>query len=419
MMKLTLKQVRSFLIFLGFGIVGLGIGYRLGLQNFQMRLSGLKPEISISRQLPAGKEKIDFKMFWEVWDRLASGYLGRKEIEQGKMVYGAISGMVSSLGDPYTVFLPPQDNKQSKEDLNGAFEGVGIQLGYKDDRLAVIAPLVGSPAERMGVKAGDIITKIVDEGKKLEKDTTGVSLPEAVTLIRGPKGTNVKLTFEREGVKEPIVIELPRETIVVKSVELKFVEKDGKKVAHLKLTRFGERTGNEWEETIKQITNYKIQNTNFSGVILDVRNNPGGFLSGSVFIASEFLSKGVVVQQDNGNGDGKETYSVNRQGSLLNVPLVILVNKGSASASEIVAGALQELKRGKLVGENTFGKGTIQEAQDLSGGAGLHITIARWLLPSGKSIDKEGVKPDYEVKMDEKDETKDPQLDKAIELLTK
>jgi carboxyl-terminal processing protease len=258
----------------------------------------------------------------------------------------------------------------------------------------------------------------VDEKKRIDRETTGISLPEAVSLIRGLGGTSVKLTFSREGVAEPFTLELRRETIVVKSVELKFIEKEGKRVAHLKLMRFGERTAREWEEAINQIKNERLKIENYRGIILDVRNNPGGFLDGSVFIVSEFLADGVVVQQDKG-ADGKEIYSVNRKGDLYEDPLVVLINEGSASASEIVAGALKERRKGvKLIGLKTFGKGTVQEAQDLSNGAGLHITVARWLLPSGKSIDKEGIKPDIEVKMDEKDETKDPQLDKAVEILT-
>jgi len=424
-MKLTLGQIRRVILLITFALFFIGLGYSLGQNDFEVRLVGLKPEVAINRRLPPSKAKVNFDLFWQVWDQLAANYLDRRNLDQAKMVYGAISGMVASLGDPYTVFLPPEENKQSKEDLSGSFEGVGIQLGYKNERLAVIAPLVGMPAEAAGVKAGDYITRIVDETQKIDRDTTSLSLPEAVTLIRGPKGSVVKLTFAREGMKEPFTLTLKRETIVVKSVELKFIDKDGKKVAQLKLTRFGERTAQEWEAAIQKIRSTKSEIRNFAGIILDVRNNPGGFLSGSVYIASEFLPSGIVVLQDKGT-DGRESFSVDRQGSLLNDPLVVLINQGSASASEIVAGVLQERKRAKVVGEKSFGKGTIQEAQDLGEGAGLHVTVARWLLPSGKSIDKEGVKPDVEVKKDENDlsadkagQTKDLQLDQAVQLLTK
>ena len=423
-MKLTLKQIRKVIIGLIFLVLAGGIGYRLGEQKTRLETISSFPLVRVERTLPADKEgKVDFSLFWEVWDKLEISYLERKNIDYKKMVYGAISGMVASLGDPYTVFLPPTENKEAKSDLRGDFEGVGIQIGYnKEQKLAVVAPLSGTPAEAAGLKAGDMILKIVDEVQKVDRDTTGISLPEAVKLIRGPKGSVVKLTIQREGIEKPFEVVLKRETIVVKSVEVKFDEKNGKKIAILKLSRFGERTDQEWEEAVESIKKQEAlagqaDINNFGGVILDLRNNPGGFLQGSVFIGSEFLAKGVIVQQDKGT-DGNETYEVNRSGKLLKEELVVLVNGGSASASEIVAGALQETKRARLVGEKTFGKGTVQEAEDLPGGAGLHVTVARWLLPSGRSIDKEGVKPDVEVKNDEKDLAKDAQLQKAIELLT-
>lgn len=421
-MKLTLKQIRKVIIGLILLVLVGGIGYKLGEQKARLETVSSFPLVRVERTLPAEKEgKVDFSLFWEVWDKLEISYLERKNIDYKKMVYGAISGMVASLGDPYTVFLPPTENNDAKSDLRGDFEGVGIQIDYnKDQKISVVAPLSGTPAEAAGLKAGDIILRIVDEEQKVDKDTTGISLPEAVKLIRGPKGSKVKLTIQREGIEKPFEVVLKRETIVVKSVEVKFDEKNGKKIAILKLSRFGERTDQEWEEAVDLISakcNPPAGGAKCAGVILDLRNNPGGFLQGSVFIGSEFLVKGVIVQQDKGT-DGKEIYEVNRSGKLLKEDLVVLVNGGSASASEIVAGALQETKRARLVGEKTFGKGTVQEAEDLPGGAGLHVTVARWLLPSGKSIDKEGVKPDVEVKNDEANLAEDLQLQKAIELLT-
>ena len=407
----------SFLVLAG------GAGYFLGQREISIQKTQSLPQISIRRVVPSDKQsKVDFNLFWQVWDELESKYLGRKDLNYGQMVNGAISGMVASLGDPYTVFLPPEENKETKDDLRGDFEGVGIQIAYnKEGRVSVVAPLSGTPADKAGLLAGDVIVKIVDDRKKIDKETIGMTLPEAVGLIRGPKGSVVKLTIKR-GETEPFEVDLKRETIVVKSVEVDFEEESGKRFAVLKLSRFGERTYQEWEEAVEAIAKEKTKG-NFAGIILDLRNNPGGYLQGSVFIGSEFLSKGVVVQQDKGV-NGKETYSVNRRGELLNDPLVVLINNGSASASEIVAGALQEAKRAKLVGEKTFGKGTIQEAEDLPGEAGLHITVARWLLPSGKSIDKEGVSPDFEVKIEEPKNAsseavlkEDLQLKKAIQVL--
>jgi carboxyl-terminal processing protease len=282
-------------------------------------------------------------------------------------------------------------------------------LGYKDETLAVIAPLNGTPAERAGVRAGDLILKIEDQ------DTLDISLPEAVDLIRGPKGSTVKLTLLHEGDQESYEAPIIRDTILVPSVELEMVEASGdKKLAHLKLMRFGERTSEEWHRAVGQLVR-ECRRPSDCGVILDLRNNPGGLLTGSVFIGSEFLKSGVVVIQESADGT-KEKYSVDRQGQLLDVPLVVLVNQGSASASEIVAGALQEKNRAEVVGEPTFGKGTIQEAQDFDGGAGLHVTVARWLLPSGQSVEEKGIAPDYLVEDDYETEIDEP-LEKAKELL--
>jgi carboxyl-terminal processing protease len=418
-MKLSLKKIRLIILVLALVISAGGSGYWLGQRKVQVGLRGYKPEIKIERQLPVGKENLDFSLFWEVWDKLEESYLNKGDIDYSKMIEGAISGMVASLGDPYTVFLPPEENQKSKDDLAGSFEGVGMQLGYKDSQVVVVAPIKGTPADEAGVKAGDIITHVKDEATGVDEEIDSKPLPEVVNMIRGDKGTPITITFIREGVKEPLEITITRGTILVPSVEVDFKEtKNAKTVAQLKLSRFGDRTDQEWQQAVNQIIQ-KEQDGQLAGVILDLRNNPGGYLQGAVYIASEFLNQGVVVQQEEATGDGKETFSVNRQGKLTDIPLIVLVNQGSASASEIVAGALLERGRAKLVGEKTFGKGTIQEAEDLSAGSGLHITIARWLLPSGKNIDKEGLTPDYEVAMDESDQSKDPQLDKALELVSK
>lgn len=388
-------------------------GFWLGTHQFKIKL-GRDSSIKIERKIPADKQNLDFSLFWEVWDRLEKNYIDKKALDRNQMVLGAIQGMVASLGDPYTAFLKPSENKELKEDLNGSFEGVGIQLGYKENQLAVIAPLTGTPAYKAGVKAGDLILKIDDQ------PTTGISADEAMRKIRGPKGTKVKLSLMHTDEKEPYEVEIVRDTIVVPSVEVEFVTTETQKrteaqkvIAHLKLMKFGDRTAEEWDKAVGEIANHK---PSVSGVILDLRNNPGGYLTGSVFIASEFVGSGVIVQQEHANGT-KETFSVNRPGRILNQPLVVLINEGSASASEIVAGALQDYKRAKIVGTKSFGKGTIQEAEDLPGGAGLHITTARWLLPQGGSIDKKGITPDNEVKDDPKTSEIDEQLQKAIEVL--
>lgn len=406
-LKLNLRSARLIIIVFLLVVVSGWTGFWLGTHQFQINF-GQKPSIKIDRKIPVDKQDIDFSLFWDVWDRLERNYLDKEDINPAQMVFGAIQGMVASLDDPYTVFLKPPENKEVKEDLNGAFEGIGIQLGYKDDQLAVIAPLKGTPADKAGVKAGDLILKIEEEA------TVGLSLDEAVERIRGPKGSKVKLTLLHSGEKDSYEVEIVRDTIIVLSVEVDFLSSNNQTIAHLKLMKFGDRTADEWEKAVNQILDHQPQ---VDGVILDLRNNPGGYLTGSVFIASEFLSSGIIVQQEQANGF-KETYSVDRQGQLLSQPLVILINEGSASASEIVAGSLRDYQRAEIVGTKSFGKGTIQEAEDLPGGAGLHITTARWLLPSGESVDEIGLKPDIEIKDNPETET-DEELDKAVETLLK
>jgi len=407
---------RSNLVIALFIILTFILGWQLGHKDYLVRWRNFTPNIKVENKQPPQNVTIDFKLFWDTWDLVSKNYWDKKAIDPNKMFYGAISGMVSAVGDPYTMFLPPQQQQATKEDLGGSFEGVGIELGFnKDKRLVVVAPLDGTPAKNAGIAPGDLIIKIND------KDTSNMNLLDAVNMIRGPKGTDVTLTIYREGETNTRDFKVTRDTIVVKSVQLSFKNTpSGKKIAVIKLTRFGERTNEEWNEAISRILLDAPD-----GIILDVRNNPGGFLDGAVFIASEFLADGDVVLQDNGQGQ-KYSYKVNRAGKLLKQSMVVLINKGSASASEIVAGALHDRKRAQLVGEKSFGKGTIQDSQDLPGGTGIHITIARWLTPSGHWVnDTNGLEPDVKIDspkpVDNKpvDATLDPQLEKALEILDK
>lgn len=405
-MKKVLKNIDVKILLIA--ILAFLLGWQLGHRDVQLKWVNHRPAVSVtSRDIPKDVN-VDFKLFWDTWDLLSKTYIDKSALDPKKLFYGAVSGMVAAVGDPYTVFLPPDQQKSSQEELNGQFEGVGIQLGFnKEKRLVVIAPLDGTPAKEAGIKPQDIIVKIED------KDTTGISLPEAVKLIRGQKGTQVNLTIFREGDSETKAYTLTRDNIIVKSVEVSFQNtKIGKSVAVIKLSRFGEKTNDEWNEAIS-----KISARNPSGIILDVRNNPGGFLEGAVFIASEFLEGGDVVLQENNQGQ-RASYKVNRAGKLTKIPLEVLINKGSASASEIVAGALQDRRRAILIGEKSFGKGTIQEAQDLAENTGIHITVAKWLTPDGRWVNTmQGLEPDVKIEMDKDDESKDLQLEKAIELL--
>lgn len=383
------------------------LGWQLGHKDVELKWVNYRPSVAVENKTPPQNINVDFALFWDTWDLLTRRYLDKTALDQQKLFYGAIQGMVAAVGDPYTVFLPPDDQKSSKEELGGSFEGVGIQLGFdKEKRLVVIAPLDGTPAEKAGIKAGDLIVKIGDTS------TLSINLPEAVNLIRGPKGTDVNLTILREGENEPREIKLTRDTIIVKSVILTMKQtQSGKEIGVIKLSRFGERTEEEWTEVVSELLSKAPQ-----GIVLDLRNNPGGFLDGAVFIGSEFLEGGDVVIQENNEG-AKFPYKVSREGKLLKLPMVVLINKGSASASEIVAGALQDRKRAKLIGEKSFGKGTIQEAEDLPGGVGIHITTARWLTPNGRWVNKtEGFEPDIAVEASG-DPLEDVQLDKALEQL--
>lgn len=393
-----------------FPILMFALGWQLGHWDLNVQWKSFKPQVKLSNlQPPADKQSIDFKLFWDVWDLVSKEYVDKKAVDPQKMYYGAIQGMVQALGDPYTVFLPPESQKSTKEELGGSFEGVGIQLGFnKEKRLVVIAPLKGTPAEKAGVLPGDLIIKIAD------KDTGGISLPEAVNLIRGPKGTKIALEIFHEGDSKTKTVSLERDTIIVKSVE--FMSKTtpaGKKVGYIKLSRFGERTDSEWNEAVSETLTQSSE-----AVVLDLRNNPGGFLDGAVFVGSEFIESGDVVLQENAKGE-KKGFKVSRAGKLIKLPLVVLINKGSASASEIVAGAIQDNKRGKLVGEQSFGKGTIQESQELPGGTGIHITTAKWLTPQGRWVHNTGLTPDIVIELDNVDPVTDEQLNRALENLDK
>ncbi len=401
---MKLKSVRNIVLILVLVLISGWVGYSIGTKNtIPMTTSG---------------GKADLTLFWTVWNEISQKYVDKSKVDSEKMVYGAISGMVAAVGDPYTVFLPPTENKESKEQLNGNFQGIGAQLGIKDKRIVVIAPLNDSPAEKAGIMPGDWILKV--NGKETMKWT----LPEAVSKIRGPKGSTVALNILHEGDNEPKDYKIMRDDIILNSVEWEVVSSTSsaapKKAIHLKLMRFGDQTQPQWDKAISQINGYLATNSaNTAGVILDVRNNPGGYLTGAVFTASEFLpNNSVVVKQSSYDGN-VQTYSVDRVGNMLSVPLVVLINKGSASASEILAGALQTAKRAKLVGEQSFGKGSVQQAEDLPNGAGLHVTTAKWLLSDGNWIQGKGLTPDLEALGASQEATQDGQLDAAIKLLNK
>ncbi len=426
MKTLPFSKIRSIILTIAVVILIGGIGYRLGEQRIFTKSATLQSAAVINTEAPSSVQ-VDFSLFWDVWQRLKLYYIDASSMDSQKMVWGAISGMVNSLDDPYTSFLNPKENTEFKEDIGGSFQGIGAQLGLKDNQIIIQAPLKGSPAEKAGLKAMDWILKVNDE------DTVGWTINQAVTKIRGKKGTTVTLTILHENAKVSEDISITRDEIVVPSVEhwmktpSEITEISGvvsptlrantSSIGYLYLSRFGDRTNEEWQTAVDDIVAKQVS-LGVKGLIFDLRNNPGGYLDGSVYIASEFLKSGVVVTQTNSDGT-KEVLSVNRKGKLYDIPLVVLINKGSASAAEIVAGALKDHKRATIVGVTSFGKGSVQTPQELSGGASVHITTGKWLLPNGDWIHKKGIIPDVEVKLDSPEATQDAQLLKAIEILLK
>ncbi|HWA51694.1 MAG TPA: S41 family peptidase [Patescibacteria group bacterium] len=386
----------------------LALGYGIGAKGFEVNyVKG--GNVTISRVTP--EPNVDFSLFWKVWDDINSTYYDKSKIIPSQMVYGAIQGMVNSLGDPYTMFLPPSENQVTNQDLQGNFSGVGIELGYKGQNLAVEAPLPGSPAEKAGVKPGDLIVGIKDAAKNVNiTNTQNITLGQAVEDIRGNTGTKVTLTLVRDGTSQPITVDIIRENINVPSVTLEYVG-DNKDIAHISILKFGADTYTEWQKEVADIQTHQ----NIKGVILDLRNNPGGYLQDAVDIAGEFLPEGstVVIQQD-GNGN-KEPLLTNREGAFVNTKTVVLINGGSASASEILSGALRDDRKIQLVGEKSFGKGTVQEPLDLDGGAGIHITVAKWLTPNGTWVHGVGLTPDVKVTQSATS-TSDDQLNAAVKL---
>ena len=410
------KRLRNILFLLAFAVFFTNFGYFLGNKNIALSLRNTAPFVNVVNRTSPVIYDVDFSLFWEVWGRLRQKYFDQSKLDYQQMVWGAISGMTASLDDPYTVFLPPKENSDSKESLAGEFEGIGAQLGMKEKRIVIIAPLSQTPADKAGLKPNDWIMKVDGE------ETVGWSVPQTVEKIRGPKGSTVVLTIlkagdvvklqestETNGAVNPFEITIIRDTISVPSVELSY--KDD--IAVLKINQFGDATTEEWQKAVSQI----VREGKIKRVVLDLRNNPGGYMQTAVFIAGEFLKSGIVVIQENYDGTREES-KVNREGYLLSAPMAVLINEGSASASEILAGALKVQGRARLIGEKTFGKGTIQEPEDLSGGAGLHITIAKWLLPDGSWINGTGITPDIEVS-DNLETENDEQLEVAVETVKK
>ena len=354
-------------------------------------------------EVPVGlSDDVRFSLFWDVWDLIKDEYVDQP-VSEKDLFYGAMKGLVWSLGDQHSVFFDPETAKAFADELSGTFEGIGAEISVKDDQLQVVAPLSGSPAEQAGLLSGDKILAI--DGT----DTAGMVVDEAVKLIRGQKGTSVTLTITRDGREDAKDYVITRDTITVDSVTYKLRD-DG--LAVVTISFFNEDTSRLFKDAAQ-----RAMAAGAKGIILDLRNDPGGYLTAAIEVATAWVGQDVVViekvkdQEQKINGRGVATF--------VDIPTVVLINGGSASASEIVSGALQDHGLATLVGEQSFGKGSVQDYRDLPDGSAVKLTIARWYTPLDRSIDKQGITPDVVVTMSEEDyqAERDPQMDKAVELL--
>ncbi len=391
--RFLLVTIAGLLVSIGFGLGALVTA--ASWQTPPSAWSGLLDRLGVNR--PA-----DWRTFERAWEAVHTSYR-QPDINDQDLIYGATRGLVDALGDPYSVFLDPKASEEFQQEIEGTFDGLGMEVGIKNDRLTVIAPLPDSPAERGGLRAGDVIVSI--DGK----DAQALGLTAAVQAIRGPRGSTVKLEIERQGQSRSFSLE--RDTIRVESVVSRTETSQGRTLGYLQISHFTSDTNRLFQRAARSLVNQNVQ-----GLILDLRNNPGGLLDQSLQVVSAFLSNQVIVQEVDRSGDVRERRS---EGSawLADLPLVVLVNQGSASAAEIVAGALQDHGRARLVGQPTFGKGTVQDFQVLPDGSSLKLTIAAWLTPKGRSIDEQGIAPDEVVTQPEETDV-DVQLDRAKDILT-
>lgn len=363
---------------------------------------------------PPPGTSVDFSEFWGLWNLLEQKYY-RQPLDQQKMLYGAMSGLASSLGDPYTIFFDPTSANTFNQTLSGQFDGIGAEVGEQNQEIVIIAPLKGLPADKAGIMAGDIILKI--DGK----DTSDMSVDQAVSLIRGPKGTKVTLTIGRwkkgtdangKPTSTPTTqdITITRDTIQVKSVNVTWKGN----IPVISISSFDQNTGALLQADVKDILA-----KNPKGIVLDLRGDPGGYLDQGIDVAAQWIGQGLVVSEVR-QGKVTESYNGPHAAAFAGIPTIVLVDGGSASAAEIVSGALQDDGLAKLVGTKTFGKGSVQEFENLPDGSAVKVTIAEWMTPKGRLIDKKGIEPDVhvDVSSDDLNANRDPQLDKAIQLLT-
>ncbi len=397
------KKIKLGLIAVSFVVIVFFGGYYFG----QKRQGNTSRPIAYSplEENEGSQSDLDFNLYWEVWDNVKANYVDKIKISDKELFYGSLRGIAESTGDPYTVFMDPSETKEFNDDLAGTFEGIGAEIGMRDDITTVVTPLDETPAKKAGLLPGDKIYAVNGE------PTIGLSVSEVVKKIRGPKDTKVKLTIIRDSGK-PFDLEITRGVIVVKSVKTE-MRSDG--VYVIRISNFNDDTYSLFLAAVDDVLMKKPK-----GIILDLRNNPGGYLDTSIRIASEWVEDGpVVIEQLNDNR--RNEYPAEGAARLKDYKTVVLVNGGSASASEILAGALRDYKKATLIGETTFGKGSVQALRDLSDGSTLKVTIAKWLTPAGDFINEKGIDPEIKVELtaDDINKNRDPQMDKAYEILKK
>lgn len=396
----TKNNSKYLLMLLGAIVLFIG-GYqtsRLGILDVASKAKTYQ----ISGDLKAEKNGVNVDLLWEIWDTLEGEYIDPEEIDGQKLLYGAADGLVEGLGDKYTNYLTPEEKEDYLSSNKREFQGIGTTLAEDEGAVIIETPVDGSPAQRAGLKPSDIILKVDDE------DIQGKSVIEVATMIRGDANTKVRITFYRPSTNETNEVEIVREVINLEILETKNL---GNGIALLKIYQFTDETveifNREWDKEVNEVVQ-----SNPKGLVIDLRNNPGGFVDAVKYTLGEFLPQGTVVFQEETRSGKRTSFKVNRNGKLQNIPLVVLVNEGSASSSEIFAGAIQDNERGKIVGTETVGKGVEQRLVNLSDGSMLQVVFQKWLTPKGRNISAdEPITPDFEVKEPE------DQLEKAKDLL--
>ena len=391
----TKRNIKAASLIIGL-IIGGGIGLLLGIS------ANTPQNIAFFGNVNQSRHNVDLSIFWEVWDDIEQNFFAAEQINQREMIYGAIRGLVNSLDDPYTTFFTPEEAEIFQRDLTGSIEGVGMEVGIRDGQLTIISPLENTPAQKAGLKPQD---KVIEIDGRL---TQNLSLEECINLIRGEKGTSVTLAINRESVFEKEDFTLIRQVINIPSVELTILDES---IAHLQILHFHQNLSSDFNVVAKQI----LSNSSIRGIILDVRNNPGGYLEIAKQVAEWFLYRGDIIVIERLGENQKRIIEAYGNENFISYPLVVLINRGSASGSEILASTLRDNRGIKLIGEQSFGKGTVQQPIDIQDNSLLKITTAEWLTPNNESIDGIGLIPDLEIKNE--DQERDLQLEKAIEVI--